>query len=242
MGPRTGKVQMASAHVMPAPPIPIDAAGLKIMLTPAASASVHSLHCSARIAAWPATMPLEHAVSNETHGPSIPSANETRPATTEHVAADAANTLSPAGLLESTSTYSHAHTPTYTPVPSPSAPACAAPRRAAPRSRARAAAAAAGPSPPPPPPRCQRSRCRTTERRGGSRRGASKEQFSPSLTSARSAPSECPAPAQTCRSRRQTAARCIWRRGHTAAARTGSKRRPRSQPLPAQQRRGRTSL
>jgi hypothetical protein len=89
------------------------------MLTPAASAFAHSLYCRARIAAWLATSPLEHAVSYETHGPTIPSANETRPATTEHVAAVAANALPPAGLLASTSVYSHAHTPTYTPAPEP---------------------------------------------------------------------------------------------------------------------------
>ena len=51
-GSRVAGVQMPSSHVIPATPHIIDAARLKIMFTPATSASPHSLHCSPRIAAW----------------------------------------------------------------------------------------------------------------------------------------------------------------------------------------------
>eukprot|EP00966_Prymnesium_polylepis_P036263 841231-Prymnesium_polylepis.1 len=68
---------------------------------------------------WLATSADEQAVSMESHGPCMPSANETRPATTEHAADVPANTLSPASVSRRISAYSHCHIPTNTPVPLP---------------------------------------------------------------------------------------------------------------------------
>ena len=94
-----------------------------IMLTPATKCTSHSRCCTARAAEWQATSDAEHAVSNDAHGPCIPSTKDIRPEAIERLAPVDAYTLRPAGVPISTLPNSLAHCPTLTPTTPPSSAA-----------------------------------------------------------------------------------------------------------------------
>ena len=83
--------------VKPAIALPVMMRGSNIILTARASASGHSMYCSARMLLWLPTSDDEHAVSKEAHGPCRPSANEIRPHVTEQEKPVDEYTLRPAG-------------------------------------------------------------------------------------------------------------------------------------------------
>ena len=100
---RMSKVwQRPLAEVMPAMPKLVPVPGVSMSVTPATSATLHSLICIARRPACPAVSAAEHAVSYDAHGPCSPSTYEMRPAAIERAEPVAEYTLLPAGVKGST--------------------------------------------------------------------------------------------------------------------------------------------